>query len=124
MANNQLYTTAAIYFNDQLLSESASVSVKTMGNHQRQKTLAKGFAGMSKGAVTTEISVSNCVPQVGFEVDFTPIINNLEEVKLTIFAASKTMTINGFIESGTFDKAVDSEAKVSFEFVGGESVWE
>ena len=95
-----------------------------MGNHQRQKTLAKGFAGMSKGAVTTEISVNNAVTQPGFEIDITPIVNNLEEVKLTIIAASSILNVNGFLESGQFNKAVDSDAKVSFEFVGQAAEWQ
>lgn len=124
MANLQLYTTAAVYLDDQLLSEAMSISVKTNGNHQSQKTLAKGYAGESKGAVTTEISVSNAVPQAGFEFDLQDRINNLIQSKITIFAASKTMTINGFFKSGTFDKAVDSEAKISFEFMGGEALFE
>lgn len=124
MANNQLYTTAAVYFNDNLLSEAMSVSINFQGNHQRVKTLAKGFAGMSQGAPTTEITVSNQVPAVGFEVDVTPIINNLEEVQLTIFTASSTFTVKGFLESGSFEKAVDSEGKISFQFVGGPSVFE
>jgi hypothetical protein len=121
MANNQLYTTAAVYLNDNLLSEAMSVSIKINGNHQIAKSLAKGFSGVSKGAVMTEISVSNNIPQDGFEADVVPHINNVEEVQLTIFLASSTLTVKGFILSTDVDKGVDSEAKQGFTFQGGES---
>lgn len=124
MAQNTIYTTAAIYINDNLVSEAMDVTIKTVGNHQRQKTLAKQFAGMSKGATVTEVSVNNAVPQPGFEIDITPIITNLEEIKLTVVAASSIMTVNGFLESGQFNKAVDSDAKLSFEFVGPAATWQ
>ena len=124
MANNQLYTTAAVYFNDNLLSETASVSIKINGNHQIAKSLAKGFSGVSKGAVMTEISVSSNIPQDGFEVDIPPYINNVEEVQLTIFMASSTLTVKGFVLSVDMEKAVDGEAKLSFTFQSGEATFD
>lgn len=124
MANNQLYTTAAVYLNDELLFEAMKVSVKVNGNHVPIKTLAKGFAGVSKGATIIEITVSSAVPQVGFEAEVSPYIINVEEVKLTLFMASSTMTIKGFIMSTDIDKAIDSEATQGFVFDGGEAIFE
>lgn len=118
---NQVYATAAVYLEDGLLSEAASVSIKVNGNHQIVKTLAKGVSGISKGAVQVDISVSCAIPADGFEFDVTPYINATQEVKLTVFMASSTMTLKGFIMSSSVDKSVDGEAKLSFEFVGGEA---
>jgi len=124
MANNQLYTTAAVYLNDNLLSEAMSVSVKVNGNHTPIKTLATGFAGVSKGATMIEITVSSAIPLAGFEAEVNPYIINVEEVQLTLFMASSTLTMKGFIMSTDVDKAVDSEAKQGFVFNAGEAVWE
>ena len=122
-SSNQLYTSASIYFNDSLLSEAMDVTVKYTSNNQVQKTLAKGFAGVSPGSKMTEISISNAVPDAGFEVDVFSTITNTQEVKLTIFAASKTLTIKGFLMDCDFSKATDSESKLSFNFQGGEASW-
>lgn len=121
---NQLYSTAAVYLEDLQLSESASVSIKVNGNHQIVKTLAKGVSGISKGAVQTDINVVCNIPADGFELDVLPFINQTQEVNLTVFLASSTLTLKGFIMNSSVDKAVDGEAKLSFDFVGGEGSWD
>lgn len=124
MANNQLYTSGSVYINDSLLEEALSISIKVNGNHQVAKSLSKGFSGVSKGAVMTDVTVTSNIPIDGFERDVIPYINQVEEVKLTIFMAKSTMTVSGFILSTDIDKAVDSEAKQGFTFQGGEATFD
>lgn len=124
MANLQQYSKAVVYINGSVLSEEASVSIKRNSGSQAVKTVAKGYAGESPGAPMTEISVSNAVPSSDFELNTSDFINLLNEVEVTIFAAGRTLTVKGFIISDNFDHAVDTEAKLSFEFRGGPSNWE
>lgn len=124
MANNQLYTTAAVYLNDNLLSEAMSVSVKLNGALIPVKTLAKGFGGMAKGAAMIDITVTSAVPIDGFEAEVNPYIINAEKVQLTVYMASSILAVKGFIVSSDIDRAVDSEAKQGFVFNAGPSIWE
>lgn len=121
---NQLYSTAEVYLENLKLGEAASVSIKVNGNHQIVKTLSRGVSGISKGAVQTDISVQCAIPADGFEIDVVPFINQTQEVSLTVFLADSTLTVKGFIMSSSVDKSVDGEAKLSFEFVGGEGSWD
>lgn len=122
--SNQLYTTASIYVNDQQLMQATSVSIKVDGHYMDQKTLALGWAGVSKGAMQIDVSVSNGILDSGFELDITGIIRDVLPVTLTVFMAGSALTMNGVIKSGSLDKAVDSDAKLSFEFTSGEAVFE
>lgn len=124
MANLQQYTKAVIYINDSVLSEEASVTVKRSSGSQPVKTVAKGYSGESPGSPMTEISVSNAVPASDFELDPGLFINLVDVVKITIFAAGRTMTVKGSIIDDNFSHAVDSEAKLEFNFRGGVAYWE
>lgn len=120
----QIYSGAAVYLNHGLLAENTDVSINFNGNHQRVNTLARGFAGLSKGASVTEISFTSAVPDDGFEVDPVPFVNNMEVVEVTIFAASSTLTLKGFVEQASLSKGVDNAMQLTFSFVGGPAVWD
>lgn len=123
MGNLQKYTKAIISVNGTVLSQESSVTVKRTSNSQAVKTVALGYAGESDGAVMTEITISNAVPSVDFELDPGQFINLVEEVEISIFAAGRTMTVSGFIIDDNFSHAVDTESKLEFNFRGGPSVW-
>ena len=60
----QLYTLAYVTVENALLTEEASVTVNRATNSQVVNTVAKGYAGESPGAATTEIQVTNAVPAI------------------------------------------------------------
>jgi len=132
--SDQIYSTARVYFGLaptegnssalSLLTEMADVSVKVNGNHQDVKTLAKGWAGISEGAVMTEITITNKVPSNGFEVEVLPLINELARVTLGLFMGGQLLTVTGYIMSADLDKSVDADAKQSFVFHTGPSRFE
>lgn len=124
MANNQLYTTAAVLLNQNLLGEAMGVTAKFNGALQTAKTLAKGRAGVSKGAVVNTFTIDSEIPFSGFEVDVISMMNNVEEVELTLFMASSTLTVKGNIMSVDVSKSVDANAKHSFTFECGECIFE
>lgn len=124
MANLSQYTKAVVYIGTSVLSEEASVTIKRSSGSQPVKTVAKGYSGESPGSPMTEITVSNAVPSADFELDPGNFINLVEVVTITIFAAGRTMTVKGFIIDDNFSHAVDSEAKLEFNFRGGIAYWE
>lgn len=124
MANLSQYTKAVVYINDSALTEEASVTIKRSSGSQPVKTVAKGYSGESPGSPMTEITISNAVPAADFQLDPGNFINLLDIVKVTIFAAGRTMTLKGFIIDDNFSHAVDSEAKLEFNFRGGPANWE
>lgn len=123
MSNLQKYTKATVYWNGTLLSEESSVTVKRVSGAQPVKTTAKGFAGMSPGAPMLSISIDSAVPSSDFELNPGPIIENLEDGEITVFAAGRTLTSKGFITDDNFTHAVESQSKLSFEFTGQFADW-
>jgi hypothetical protein len=126
MSNLQQYAKCTILWNGNLLSEEASVTLKRASNAQIVKTVAKGFAGMSKGAVMVNISVSNAVPSAGFELDPGDFImdNLVGQITLILGDYSLELTANGFITDDNFSHAVDTASKIDFDFVTGPCKWQ
>lgn len=123
MSNLQKYTNAIISWNGVTLSQESSVTVKRTSNSQAVKTVALGYAGESPGAAMTEITVSSAVPSSDFELDPGQFINAVEQGELSVFAAGRTLTVQGFIIDDNFSHAVDTESKLEFNFRGGPSFW-
>lgn len=123
MSNLQKYTNAIISWNGVTLSQESSVTIKRTSNSQAVKTVALGYAGESPGAAMTEITVSSAVPSADFELDPGQFINAVEQGELSVFAAGRTLTVQGFIIDDNFSHAVDTESKLEFNFRGGPSFW-
>jgi len=121
--STQLYTLAEVWWNGKKLMEEASVKVTRDSKAQPVSTVGRGFAGMSPGAKDITISVENAVPSATFELNPGEYIDNLLVGEITIFAAGKSLVSKGFITKDDFSHAVNSEAKLSFEFMGDFADW-
>ena len=123
----QLYSIAVVLVNGSLLSEEVSVKVGRDARAQEVATVVKGFAGLSPGAAFTTIDCENGVPAFDFELNpgkfFAVGGGTLQVVELTVFAANRMLTVKGFITKDNFGHAVNSEAKISFSFVGEPGDW-
>lgn len=122
--STELYTLAEVYWNSRKLCEEASVRVSRDSKAQPVSTVHRGFAGMSPGAKDITISVDNAVPSADFELDPGRHIRDLEPGEIMIVAAGRTLTSKGFITKDDFSHAVNSEAKLSFDFMGQWADWE
>lgn len=123
MAESQLYSSAFVTIDSSILSEASSVSVSRKSGASNVLTLAKGFAGVSPGANMIEVKVTNAVPAVGFEIDFSKMIGNLVPVEIGIFAAGKQLISKGFITEDDLKKAVNGDATLDITFVGAYANW-
>lgn len=125
MANLIQYAQIKIYANGSLLVEEASVTMKRSSNAQMIKTVAKGFAGVSKGAPMTTVQISSAVPSAGYELDPTVYINSNNIIQFTlVLGEGLQATMNGFITDDDSTHAVDTPSKLDISFVTGPVVWE
>lgn len=120
----QLYTIAEVYFNQKKMMEEASVKITRDTKAQPVNTVARGFAGMSQGSRELQISVESAVPAADFEMNPGQYMGSMTPITLTISAAGHVLTTQGFITKDDFSHSVNSEAKLSFEFMGEYADWE
>src|SRR6266542_5982238 len=116
----QIYSSSAVYIGGSLLTENASVAISRRTGAQNVFTVAKGWAGQSPGSRMMEITITEAVPSTSFEFDPGSNMKGLIPVPVAIFAAGKTLTTTGFIDSDDFRHAVNQEAivdmKISCQF--------
>jgi len=121
--STQLYTIAEVFVDGKKLMEEASVKVTRDTKAQPVNTVARGFAGMSQGSRELQISVESAVPSTDFEMNPAQYMNTTKAVTLTIRAAGRSLSSQGFITKDDFSHSVNSEAKLSFEFMGEYADW-
>jgi len=122
----EIYTLAVAYLDGALLTEESGITVDRDARMQEINTVAKGFAGMSPGSPIVRIDLENGVPARDFELNPGKFFINpgdIQIVQLTIFAASRSLTTNGFILKDNFHHAVNAEARLSFNFIGEPADW-
>lgn len=125
MAGNlQNYTNCYVYVNGSLLSQQNSVSIARKSGAQPVHTVVEGFAGMSPGSPTCEISIENAVPAADFELNAGPGLQRMTVYEFTFFAASRTLTTKGYITDDNFSGAVDSPSKLSMTVMAQFADWE
>lgn len=125
MANLQLYTLAYVHVNGRLLTEHGDMTLTRNSNATPQRTVAKGFCGVSPGAPDCEIDVSNAVPAADFEFDPGEAITENDVVEIGIQGpGGKTAVSKGFIMSDSFTHGVGKDATLSFKFMGQYPKWE
>ncbi len=118
MANLQIYSSANIYVDGNLLAQEISITVRRSTNSNPVSTVVGGYSGESPGAATVEIDVDNAVPSSDFELNPGAYMNNLGVAEIAIFAAGKTLVVKGFIVEDSFTHGVANAAGLSFKFRG------
>ena len=119
----ELYTNAAVYIRGALLVQSTSVTIDRKTGASPVMTMALGFAGMSPGAPTSEISFDNAVLADGVEYDPGDDMKNMRPVPVSVFAGGKTFIATGFVTEDTFKKATNSEGTISMKMMCDFGEW-
>jgi len=107
-----------VYVDGKLLAQEISVTVRRSTNSNPVSTVVGGYSGESPGAPTVEIDVDNAVPSGDFELNPGAYMGNLGVAEISIFAASRTITVKGFIIEDSFTHGVSAAAGLSFKFRG------
>lgn len=108
-----------IYANGRLLAEAASITVRTMSNSNKVRTMKKGLAGFSAGPTEVEIRIESAVPKAGYEVDFkTACERKLTMEIIHVDAGNVRRRYEGWIDDVEQGQSNDAAATLSANFVG------
>lgn len=117
MSNLQLYSNAYVTIDGKLLTEESSVSVEKKSGLNPVFTVANGFAGMTQGASTAEISVDNAVPSADFEFNPDSYMRTGSVVEIGVIMAGRQSVFKGFITEATYGHSVNDASKLSMKFM-------
>jgi len=110
---------AEIYVNGRLLAEAQTISVRTISNNTKVRTMKKGLAGFSAGPTEVEIKIESAVPRSGYEVDFKTACENKSVAQIVhADAGGVRRRYEGWIDDVDQSQSTDSAATMSVSFVG------
>jgi hypothetical protein len=118
------YSNAFVTIDGRLLAEEASVSIQKNSGLNPVFTVAKGFAGMSQGAGTMEISIENAVPSADFEFNPDEYLKAGAVVEVGVVMANRQTVAKGFILEASYSHSVNQESKLSFKIMAGLELFE
>lgn len=124
MADSILYSGVDIIFDDKPMAEAASVTIRKNPALNPVFTLAKGFAGMSLGAATCEMTIDSAVPAADFEVNPDPYMQKGRIVEVGLVMANRQMQGKMFVTGGDYSRAVNQEARLTITLMGPMAPWE
>lgn len=110
----QKYTSVDLFIKGGKQLEAETVDIDFSSGAKKNYTIAKGLAGATEGPRECSIKVSSAIPVLGLEFDFVKEIDAGNFNEFTIYAAGKTMTFSGHIDSGSLSFASQNESKASF----------
>jgi hypothetical protein len=117
MADLKLYSNAEFFVNGTFLAEEASVTMSKRSGLSPVFTMGNGFAGMSQGVPTIEITVESAVPSA--DLEFNPdsymLIGEVVEVRLVM--ANRESNIKGFCTEASYSHSVNDASKLSMTFM-------
>jgi hypothetical protein len=113
MADLKLYSSCEVFINGTLLAEEASVSVKKNSGLNPVMTVANGFAGMTPGASTQEVTIESAVPSADFEFSPDGFMLVGEVVDLRVVMANRETNCKGFLVDASYTHGVNDASKLS-----------
>lgn len=115
MSNFQLYSPIFVMIDGKLLTEEASVSIDKKSGLQPVMTVAKGFAGMSQGATTLEVTIETAAPSADFEFNPDAYMRTGAVVEIGLVMSGRQTTVKGFLTDATYSHSVNNESKVTIK---------
>ncbi len=118
MANLQLYSNAKVYVEGVGdLSQENSVTVEKKSGLNPVFTSLEGFAGMTQGASTAEITIENAVPLPDFELNPDPYMKVGAVVEVHVYMAGNVTVFKGFITDATYSHSINDSSKLSMKLM-------
>lgn len=119
MANLSLYTQMYVSHDGTLMAEATQVTFTRNTNSQEIRTILKGYAGESPGAIAVECDVENVIPIAGFEFNAGQLMSTLTPIELGFATMDgKAAVFKGFVIKDTGKYGVGQAAQYSFSFRG------
>jgi hypothetical protein len=117
MASLQSYAVGYISVDGKTLVEETSMTIEKKSGLNPVLTVIGGFAGMSQGATTAEISIDSAVPTRDFEFNPDRYMRLGSVVEVTIQMAGRLTTCKGYITESSYSHSVGDAAKLSMKLM-------
>lgn len=124
MADTKLYSDIQVYVEGALLTEENHVTVTRDANFKEVDTVARGFAGVSRGSGRTTLQIRNAVPAAGVEFDPGSYMKALQTVEITLFRAGAQLTGKFYVRTDTSEHSVNAESSLNFDAIGPFVDWQ
>jgi hypothetical protein len=113
----QLYSNAFVTLDGRLLTEEASISVDKKSGLNPVFTVPKGFAGMSQGAASCEVTIETAVPAIDFEFNPDAYMRTAQVVEVGIVLANRQTVFKGFITDASYSHSANQESKLQIKIM-------
>ncbi len=117
MSDLKLYSNAELFVNGTFLAEEASVSMKKSSGLNAVFTVGNGFAGMTQGTPTIEITVESAVPSADLEFNPDSFMLVGEVVDVRLVMANRETNVKGFCTEASYTHGVNDSSKLSMTFM-------
>lgn len=116
--STKLYTDIPIYVDGALATEHNKVQIERDSGNQEVFTVARGFAGVSPGAMTMKITVTQAIPAAGFENNLGAKMAARTPVEFSAFVAGKKITQKMYVMSDSVSGGANEKSDMSFTLHG------
>lgn len=126
MAATQLQGYSLLYctVKGSLLTEAGSIGVDRDTKASVVDTLAKGFAGVTPGAGTTAIQITNAVPAAGFELDGGDMMRAYVPAEIGVLGpGGKQLIVDCYLLSDSLKASVNNSTSLDFSLIGPFADW-
>lgn len=126
MAATQLQQYALLYITvkGSLLTEAAQISVDRDSKASIVETLAKGMAGVTPGAGTTSLQVSNMVPAADFELNGGTLMSTYTPAEIGVLGpGGKQLIVDCFLISDSLKSSVNNSSTYDMTLLGPFADW-
>lgn len=116
--STKLYSDIPIYIDGALATEHNKVQIERDAGNQEIVTVARGYAGVSPGAMTMRVTVTQAVPAAGFENNLGRKMAARETVEFTAFVAGQKLTQKMYVMSDSISGGANEKSDMSFTLHG------
>lgn len=107
-----------------LMAEADQVSIDRDFGNKPAITIAKGMAGMTKGAAEMKVSIRSAVPQAGVEWDAGSAGYGGDQQEFTMVRGGQSLTFKAWVTNDRTQHTANGQCEYSFDLIGTRAEWQ
>lgn len=116
--STKLYSDIPVYIDGALATEENKVQIERDAGNQEVVTVARGFAGVSPGAMMMRVTVTQAIPAAGFENNLGKKMAARTPVEFTAFCGGQKITQKMYVMSDSLSGGANEKSDMSFVLHG------
>jgi hypothetical protein len=124
MSESKLYSNILVHREGSLLTEENQVRISRDFANKEIVTVARGFAGIVKGAAITRVNIQNAVPAKGVEYDPGPDGASATPKTYTFIRGNQQLTGKFIVMNDESSHQANGESTLNYDLVGPPTQWE